>query len=305
MLPTDSTYLLSLFREIPDYRAVTPSLAAANRIIFGYYGPGEGIKVAPITPLPDTVRTLVAREPGKDTLNFWFTPFTTDSINFEVSNDRLMKRDTFTVKMRKLVADTLLINASHRSSINFQDTFYLGANIPIQKIDTSKIGLMDRDSVPLPYEGRWDTLSNRYFLHFEKEPQQGYFIDLLPQAITDFFGNTNDSITYRLSTGGYADFGNLRMVLEGTQQYPLIVQLTNEKGVTQREIYATRPGQLEFLTLPPAKYLVRLIFDTNGNGQWDTGSYLEARQPERVLYYPQTIEVRANWELEQTFTVPE
>jgi hypothetical protein len=88
-------------------------------------------------------------------------------------------------------------------------------------------------------------------------------------------------------------------------KYPFILQLTNEKGLVQREIYASGPRAFEFSTVPPAKYLVRIIYDTNGNGKWDTGNYLDKLQPERVVYYPQTIEVRANWELEQTFTLPD
>jgi hypothetical protein len=50
---------------------------------------------------------------------------------------------------------------------------------------------------------------------------------------------------------------------------------------------------------------VRLIFDSNENGQWDTGNYLKKNQPEKVLYYPRELEVRANWELDETFTVSE
>ena len=58
---------------------------------------------------------------------------------------------------------------------------------------------------------------------------------------------------------------------------------------------------VDFNALEPATYRVRIIFDENGNGKWDTGSYLQKKQPERVLYYPEAIEVRANWELEQSF----
>jgi len=83
----------------------------------------------------------------------------------------------------------------------------------------------------------------------------------------------------------------------------LLVQLTDEKGETKQEIYAKAPKIFEFSNIEPAKYRVRVIFDTNGNGQWDTGNYLKRIQPERVSYYPDLIEVRANWELEQTFTI--
>ncbi|NNF18300.1 MAG: hypothetical protein HKN61_00890, partial [Flavobacteriaceae bacterium] len=130
-----------------------------------------------------------------------------------------------------------------------------------------------------------------------------YKITLDERSLMDFFGKTNDSVVYRLSTGGYADLGNLRMRLEGALEFPLIVQLTDEKGKVMRERYLQQHELLEFNNVDPGKYLVRLIFDTNENREWDTGRYLERRQPERVIYYPEVIEVRANWELEQTFTV--
>lgn len=304
-LPTDTTYLLNLFMEIPEYSVATPSLASANRIIFGYRGGDEQLDIHPLTPLPDSIQTVISKEPGKDTLNYWFTPFEMDSLVFEVVNEAKMKRDTFTVKSRKLAPDSLVLSSSHRGSINFQDSFYLAANIPIQKIDTSLFSMVNQDTLAIPYQRKRDSLLNRIYLQWEKEPQQNYQLELLPGAITDFFGNTNDSTLIRLSTGSYADFGNLRMVLEGEPAFPLILQLTDEKGKTIREIYAREAQTFEFLNLPPSNYLLRLIFDENGNGVWDTGDYLEKRQPERVLYYPQVIEVRANWELEQTFTVPD
>ena len=43
----------------------------------------------------------------------------------------------------------------------------------------------------------------------------------------------------------------------------------------------------------------------NGNGKWDTGNYLKMMQPEKVSYYPDVIDVRANWELEQNFIISE
>jgi hypothetical protein len=126
---------------------------------------------------------------------------------------------------------------------------------------------------------------------------------LLPNFITDFFGETNDTINYRLSTGGYADFGNLRLNLAGEVEYPIIVQLTDEKEKLYREIYVSEARALDFYTLDPGKYLIRIIFDGNANGKWDTGNYLKKIQPEKVIYYPSVIEMRANWEKIETFTI--
>ena len=133
------------------------------------------------------------------------------------------------------------------------------------------------------------------------EPNQKYSVSFLPGAITDFFGVQNDTLDFNLSTGSFADYGNLRMVLGGAVTFPVIVQLTNEKGEVQREIFASESQIFEFNNLNPGNYIARVVLDGNGNGKMDTGNYLEKRQPERVSYYPGVIEIRANWEKEETF----
>lgn len=304
-LPTDSTYLLTLFKETPDYGVSVPSFAAKNKIIFGYYGENKDIDIKPLTVLPDSIKTKILKEKDKDTLNFWFTPFEIDSIIFTVTNEKLKVIDTFSVKSRKVGIDSLQLNANQRGSLDFNEPFHISANTPLVEIDTSKIQMMNKDSTALNFTVDLDSIDNKadFKFDFSIEPNENYSMTLLPGAITDFFGQTNDTIGYRLSTKSLADYGNLRMNIEGAIQYPMIIQLTNEKGETLREIYATEPKVYDFNTISPSKYVVRVIFDTNGNGKWDTGNYLKNIQPEKVSYYPGLIEVRANWELEQTFTI--
>ena len=86
-------------------------------------------------------------------------------------------------------------------------------------------------------------------------------------------------------------------------KYPIIVQLTNEKGDLQREIYANQPQTYTFNNLNPGKYMARVIFDSNKNRKWDTGNFLKKIQPEKISYYPNLIELRANWEKIETFNL--
>ena len=44
---------------------------------------------------------------------------------------------------------------------------------------------------------------------------------------------------------------------------------------------------------------MRLIFDENGNGKWDTGDYGKGVQPERVSYYHHSLDLRALFEYTQ------
>ncbi len=302
-LPTDSVYQLRLFRQIPDYGVLPPSFAASNKIVFGYNGP-QPPKVSLITKLPDSVRTLFAREPGKDSLNLWISPFSADSLLFAVGHPNQETRvDTFSLKPVSAEADSLTFSWSPRQALNFVDTVYLNANLPLRAIDTSLFRMTDTDSLPVALEPVLDTLQNRVRLNFTKDPNQSYTLEVLPGGVTDFFGTANDTLGTRWRTGSPADYGSLRMNLQGVPQFPLVLELIDEKNELVRSHYLTEYREVQFPYLDPGNYRVRIIFDANGNGKWDTGNYLEKVQPERVIYYPGAIEMRANWEKVETFRI--
>jgi len=50
--------------------------------------------------------------------------------------------------------------------------------------------------------------------------------------------------------------------------------------------------------------LFRYIRDKNGNKEWDTGNYLKKIQPEMVYYSTDTINLRANWDINQQLKIP-
>ena len=302
-LPTDSIYLLTMFKELPDYSVSVPNFAAKNKIIFGYQGNAKDISINALSNIPDTVKTKITKERDKDTLNYWFTPFEADSLVFTVANEKENLIDTFTVKTKKVGMDTLVVQPNQRGTLEFGKPFYIGSNTPITYMDSSKISLARKDSTLVKFISVLDTIDNKIDFDFEVEPNENYALELLPGAIVDFFETENDTISINLTTKSYADFGNLRLTLDGNVTYPLIVQLTDEKGVMAKELFASEYQVFEFTNIKPAKYLIRVIFDSNGNQKWDTGNYLQRIQPEKVTYYPSVLEVRANWELEQTFTL--
>ncbi|SEB56645.1 Ig-like domain-containing protein [Maribacter dokdonensis] len=303
-LPTDSIYLLTLFKEIPDYSVAVPTMEASNKISFGYYGEGSDISINTLTEIPDTVKTIITKERDKDTLNFWFTPYEMDSIIFTLTNEKLKVRDTFKVKSRKVVFDSLKISMSQNGNIEFDKPINLLSNTPLIRFDSTKIKLMDKDSIEIAVNVKLDSLRNLLNFDFKIDPDQNYRMELIPGAVTDFFETTNDSVAFSFKTKSLADYGNLTLNLNSNSiVYPIIVQLTNEKGELQREIYATEPQVYTFDNLNPGKYQARVIFDLNGNGKWDTGNLLKKIQPEKISYYPALIELRANWEKIETFNL--
>ena len=100
-----------------------------------------------------------------------------------------------------------------------------------------------------------------------------------------------------------SDYGTLNLSLQNVERFPVIVQLLDTKYNLVASEYLSENREVFFEALSPNKYFLRIIYDTNGNGRWDTGSFLNRREPERIIYYPTQLEVRANWSLNETFTL--
>ena len=67
------------------------------------------------------------------------------------------------------------------------------------------------------------------------------------------------------------------------------------------KIYNTKLSAIDFTNIDPGKYFIRIIYDQNQNKRFDSGNYLKKIQPEKVIYYPDEIDVRAGWDLVQEF----
>ena len=105
-----------------------------------------------------------------------------------------------------------------------------------------------------------------------------------------------------MSTDKYASFGNIRVMLKN-ETYPLFVQFVDDKSEVVYSKYIIEKGNVDFTNLKPGKYYLRVLFDENNNGVYDSGNYLRGEQPERVSYAEKPIEVRASFDEITNFTL--
>ena len=76
----------------------------------------------------------------------------------------------------------------------------------------------------------------------------------------------------------------------------LIVCLCNDKGEIKYSKCTKEDGEVLFDFILPADYKLKIIWDMNSNGKWDTGKYIEGLYPERVLEFPKKQTVKSKWE---------
>ncbi|GLB54075.1 hypothetical protein NBRC110019_31160 [Neptunitalea chrysea] len=300
-VPTDSSYTLNLFTEVTNYRAASPGLEAKNRIRFGFEGDTTDVEIKVLSETPEDFKYRVLPDKEKDTLHYWFTPFEADSLIFTVTKEAQI--DTFNVRIKDLYWDSLAIQQNFKSVLPPNKIFKLSANTPLTNINTDSITIMRKDSVFIDFKAALLKETNEVvFTDFNPEEEKQYQIKLYPGSIKDMFGETNDTLTYAIKRNKYNTYGTIVVKLADVERYPIIVQLTDSNGKVKEEQFAETPKTtFYFNNIEPTKYLLRVIYDDNNNKQWDTGDYLKHVQPEQIYYYPDAIELRANWVYEQEF----
>ena len=300
-VPTDSFYEIKLFKEIADFNMERPVQIAKQKIQFGYRGDPKGVTIDMIESKPEGFEHRIVKDAQKDTLYYWYKPnVAVDTTLFVVKNKTYS--DTLKHRFRDLKVDSLKITASVSGNINYDQDFSIEGNVPFDKLDLKRISIMDKDSLNVDFKTEFDTLNNTYLFKFDKTEANTYKIRFLPDAVTDFFGNVNDTLNYSVKTKRFSDLSDVRVSLIDAE-YPVIVQLTDSKGEVKYEQYADVPRMFDFRRINPGTYNLRVIYDTNGNKKWDTGNYLKKIQPERISYMQKIVDARTGWDLVEEFTL--
>ena len=301
-IPTDSLFELRLFKEVPDFKPTRPKLESSNRISFGYEGKTDNYQITLLTQMQEDFQYRIIKQPGRDTLNFWFKPkVTKDSLVFVTKNK--LQIDTTTVRFRELYSDSLRLTAINDRLISLGDTLKLKANTPLVAINSEKISVVTKDTLAIDFVAQINTKENAAQIVFDKQEEQLYSITLRNGALTDYLSNTNDSIVYRQQVKPIADFASLNLTLDNADEFPLLIELIDEKFKVVKQTYLEANAPVFFEHINPGKYFIRLIVDQNKNKIWDPGNFLDKLAPERVVYYPSIIELRANWSWSETFTL--
>lgn len=299
-LPNDSVFKLSLYKEIPAFSFGKAFQAGKQRVGFGFTG-SDAIEILLDQEVSDSFAATISRDRESDTLYYWYKNIAEDSLAFTLRYDTLTK--SYAYRIRKEEPDSLAISFAQRSTLHLTDTLTLITNTPIKKFAQDSIRLRTKDSMAVPFTLKQKNKHELQFF-FDVFPNEKYQLELLPGAVTDFFDVINDSISTFLSTKSRVDYGNLSLRLFQVPSFPLYIDLMDEKENILRSMYVTEGrGVYRFAYLQPKKYYLRVRIDENGNGKWDSGNYLKKQKPEAVYHFPPLLDVRANWELQEQFTL--
>ena len=243
--------------------------------------------------------------PASDTLNFIFRG--NFSSNKSSNNDAsATQRRGRRAKADTMKVETLAIKESIPGTIDIYATPSISFEAPLSYLNRDMISLKTKiDSTTIEIKD-WklenDSLSPRkYYVKHKWDFDKKYTLTLDSACATSIYGISNDSIIVDFKVKKSSDYSNLYIETIGVNS-GAFAELLDTKDTPVR--YATvKNGGAEFPFVKPGKYYVRLVIDKDGDKKFTTGNYGKKQQPEQTYYYPKLIELKANWDVEQSWDV--
>lgn len=173
----------------------------------------------------------------------------------------------------------------------------LNFTTPLRDFDSTKVQLTtDSFDILTGYHFVRDTGNQKITLVYRWTENTGYKLILDSTVATDTLGRRlarNDTIPFR--TRQAKEYGELRLRLLNLDlsRNPVLQFVQGDQvkfafPMTSRNFNAT--------LFQPGEYDLRILYDENKNGVWDTGSFFEnRRQPEKVQPISRRLNIKANW----------
>lgn len=251
-----------------------------------------------------------------DTLSLWTLRRTRDSVRLVLRDTATSLNDTLTIKYRepkksKRKSDTPekdlnVVRSLVASTHPYFDTMRVCFDVPVVGDVFDSIPVMNlADSTWIYARITLDaTRSTGGIVAYTPLKQGEKYKVTIPAGIyTDLYGRKNDSLVFTTTLTSASDYGTLTfdVAVNGVMQHP-ILQLLDDKGsVVRQQAVSTRT--LQFENLKPATYRIRLFDDLDANEKWTPGDYYLHRQPEPVRYFNKSLQLRANWEMSESWSL--
>ncbi len=264
------------------------------------------------------------RSKENDTLKVWLTDSTlysqqqiTTVVSYPYTDTTdIVIHKTDTIEMRytaprssrvaRAQQKPFMVQTNLSSSLRPGQKIFFKATTPLIAPDTSLIRfyeLTKDTTMQIPYSFTADSINScRISLTINFEPGKNYLYIADSASFGNIYGEHADSTGVKFSVREESSFGSLILNIKGYDGRRIIELLDNNENVIRKQVMES-DGKTEFLLLEKGKYKLKVIYDINGDGKWTTGDLDEKRQPEPVSFYPQELEIKEDWIVDQDWDI--
>ncbi len=166
----------------------------------------------------------------------------------------------------------------------------------IKEFDTTQILLTDTNYNVIAASCNTD--SNLLIIKTTWAEDFNYRLIIKKNAVTDVADSSlTKTDTIKFTTKAQANYGNVQLRFKNLDvTKKAVLQFVQNNEV--KESFTISGAVWSYKLFPPGEYEIRILYDENNNGKWDTGNYTKKLQPEKVIALPKKFAVKENWENE-------
>lgn len=227
-----------------------------------------------------------------------------DTLRLNFRTPKKKKRKRREKEEEKETITFLNIQSNIANDINFFEDITFSFDTPLKELTKKDIllyALKDSTEIAKDFEIQPDSIAKHRIFHLRTnlEPDSTYHIRIDSASLYDIDGKFNDKFLKKFKTYRESYYGKLFVSLSGKREN-IIVQIFDKQNPNKvvKQMKWNGKDKLIFDLLPPSTYILKAIWDSNGNGKWDNGDYETRQQPERVQFFQKDIKLPSNWELE-------
>ena len=173
---------------------------------------------------------------------------------------------------------------------------------PLKNFDSSKARLTDETFKTVDnYSFTKDSSNKKLILSYKWPENKVYNLIVDKDFAEDSSGRKIPRTdTLRFTTKKESDYGNLNIqfVHLDLSRKPVLQLMQGEEVKFHAKLTSNKFHDARFR---PGDYEIRILFDDNDNGVWDTGALFgKHQQPEKVIAVPKKLSVKANWDNDNT-----
>ena len=251
---------------------------------------------------------LIKFSKTNDSVRVWLNDLSFDSVKVSVLEEGKLQQSVKLTRGKKDTYQRPLIPADNVEGnlLNPNNPLRLTFPMPITAVDPSKITLLEdsvkRNNFQLTKDST-DFLS--YTVRFPWASKTIYEIEFNEGSFTGPFASKNKAFKKKFELAESDNYGTLDLkisVPEPNKSY--VIQVINDKKEAVNQLVIKADTTVTFRNYRAGKYFLRMIYDTNKNGKWDTGNVRSGIQPEQIYNEPKDFTIRANWVQKQTVAIP-
>jgi len=301
---------LSLFKQEPEKtRAIERRFDLDGKMYFTFNKPLENPSVTILSPAELNNQKIVSYNKTFDTVGVYMRNMDFDSIKVSFLQN---KKPLDTITLRKGRKETytrsifLQYNTTLDNKLKPGTDLQALSSIPLESFDQSLITLAEDSNNVTNFTVSQDT-SNLKKLNIKYAWKQNSRYQLIfnEGALTDIYGDRNKKIPKIFSLDKTENYGQLaiKFKIPDTSKAYVIELLNAQKKVVHIDPL-TKNTTITYRNYPVGKYYVRVVYDTNKNGKWDSGNIKRKEYPENIWLYTKEITIRSNWDAEENIDIP-